>query len=232
MSQDSISVRRAEGATIAPMSELSDAIKAGDAARVSALLDADAALLSAAENGVTPLLLAIYHGKPDIARLLVDRGAPVSFGEACALGDEPRVKELLAADPNVLNTRTPDGFLPMPMAIFFGHGALARWLIEQGADVHAPAENPQRVAPVHAAAAACDRDTMRALLERGADPNARQQLDYTPLHGAASRGDVEMAKLLLAHGAVRDAKAGDGMTPADVARKYGKGEFAEWIEGD
>jgi ankyrin repeat protein len=71
---------------------------------------------------------------------------------------------------------------------------------------------------------------MRLLLERGADANARQQVDYTPLHGAASRGDVEMAKLLLANGADRSAKAGDGMTPADVARKYGKSEFADWLE--
>jgi hypothetical protein len=39
-----------------------------------------------------------------------------------------------------------------------------------------------------------------------------------------------MGTLLLAHGAVRDAKGSDGMTPADIARKYGKPEFAEWIE--
>ncbi|MGZ5446001.1 MAG: ankyrin repeat domain-containing protein [Thermoanaerobaculia bacterium] len=212
------------------MSDLADAIQAGDAARVGALLDADPALLNVREGDVTPLLLAIYHGKADIARLLVERGAPVSFGEACALGDESRARQLLDADPNVLHARTADGYPPVGMAIFFGHGALARWLIEKGADVNAPAENAQRVAPVHAAAAACDRETMRMLLERGADANARQQLDYTALHGAASRGDIEMAKLLLAHGADRNAKASDGMTPADVARKYGKSEFAEWID--
>lgn len=212
------------------MSELTDAIKAGDAARVKALVDEDASVLTALENGVTPLLLAIYHGKADLARLMVERGAPVSFGEACALGDEARVKEMLGADPRLLHSRTTDGFPGAGVAIFFGHGALARWLIEQGADVNAPAENAMGVAPVHAAAAACDRETMRMLLDRGADANARQQLDYTALHGAASRGDIEMAKLLLAHGAQRDAKASDGMTPADVARKYGKAEFAEWLE--
>lgn len=212
------------------MSELTDAIKSGDAGRVNELVNGDRSRLREAENGVTPLLLAIYHGKGDVARLLVELGAPVSFGEACALGEEARVKELLASDPGVLHSRTADGYPGPGMAIFFGHGALARWLIEQGADVNAPAENALKVAPVHAAAAACDRETMRMLLERGADANARQQLEYTALHGAASRGDVEMAKLLLAHGAERDAKASDGMTPADVARKYGKTAFAEWIE--
>ena len=213
------------------MSEWTDAIKAGDAARVAALCDENPALVRMVENNVTPLLLAIYHGKPEIARLLVERGAPVSFGEACALGDEERVRKLLAADPSLLRSRSADGFPGLGLAIFFGHGELARWLIEQGADVNAPAENAQRVAPLHAAAAVRDRETMRLLLERGADPNARQQMDYTPLHGAASRGDIEMGELLLAHGARRDAHASDGMTPADVARKYGHPAFAEWIEG-
>lgn len=211
------------------MSEFTDAIKAGDAARAGALLDADPSLLETSETGVTPILLAVYHGKRDVAQLLAARAKSLTFGEAIALGDAERTKEMLANDASLLHSRTADGFPPAGFAIFFGHGELARWLIEQGADVNAAAANAMRVAPVHAAAAACDRETMRMLLERGADPNARQQMHYTPLHGAASRGDIEMAKLLLAHGADRDAKASDGMTPADVARKYAHPEFAEWI---
>jgi uncharacterized protein len=214
------------------MSELTDAIKSGDAARVAALVDADRSLLNAAENDVTPILLAIYYGKPEIAQLLVDRGAEVSFGEAVALGDEERVRRMLKQDPALLHSRTADGYPAAGLAIFFRHPRLAQWLIEQGADVNAAAENAQKVAPVHAAAAVCDRETMRMLLARGADPNARQQLDFTPLHGAASRGDIEMAKLLLAHGADRNAKAGDGMSVADMARKYGHPAFAEWIESE
>lgn len=212
------------------MSELTDAIKQGDTEKINALLDRDPSLASTPENNVTPILLAIYHGKQDVARLLAARTPSLSFGEAVALGDTDRVKQLLAADPSLLHSRTPDGFPAAGLAIFFRHGELARWLIEQGADVNAAADNPMKVAPVHAAAASCDRETMQLLLERGADVNAKQQLDYTALHGAASRGDIEMGKLLLAHGADRSAKATDGMSPADVARKYGHPEFAEWLE--
>lgn len=211
------------------MNDFFDAIRRGDAARVAELLDADPSLLDARENQATPILFAIYNGRADITALLVARDAKVSFGEACALGDRERAMQLLATDPSLLDTRSEDGYPAAGLAIFFRHGELARELIARGADVNAAADNAQRVAPVHAAAAACDRDTMRMLLERGADPNARQQLDYTALHGAASRGDIEMAKLLLAHGADRDPKATDGMTPADVAAKYGHPELAEWL---
>ncbi|HEX8169689.1 MAG TPA: ankyrin repeat domain-containing protein [Thermoanaerobaculia bacterium] len=211
------------------MSELTDAIRAGDAARVAALLDADPSLLQSSENGVTPILLACYHGQASLARLFLDRGVVPSFHEACALGDSARAEALLSADPSLLNSRSPDGFPAVGLAIFFRHPELARLLVERGADVNAPAENAQRVTPLHAAAAVCDRETMRLLLEHGADVHARQQLGYTPLHGAASRGDVEAAKLLLAHGADREARSDDGMTPADVARKYNQPEFADWL---
>ena len=206
------------------MSELTDAIKAGDAERVTTLAQTNAALLQEKENGVTPLLLALYYGKSEIARLLVERGAPVSFF-ACALGDFARVQQMLDDDPHLLYSRSDDGFPPLGLAIFFRHPEIARFLIDRGADVNEAAQNAQKVAPVHAAAAVEDRDTMRLLLERGADVNARQQMDYTPLHGAASRGDLEMAKLLLEHGADANARASDGMTPADVAAKYGKAWF-------
>jgi ankyrin repeat protein len=213
------------------MSELTDAIQEGDLSRVTALLDSDPKLLQTSEGPVTPLLLAIYYGKSDVARLLVERGAPVSFAEACALGDLALVQRMLEADPDALHVRTGDGHVPLGLAIFFRHPDVARLLIERGADVNAVAGNAQRVAPVHAAAAACDHATMRLLLERGADPNAHQQSDFTPMHGAASRGDVEMARLLMEHGAERDPKSADGQTPADAARGHGHEEFAAWIEG-
>ena len=213
------------------MSAFIDAVKAGDATEVNRQLDADPKLLRAKdEKGVSAILLAMYHGKRDIARLLVARGADLSFHEACAAGETDRAQEMLKSDPALLDTRSADGYPPLGLAIFFGNRDLAKFLIAHGADVNAAADNAQRVAPVHAASAVCDHELLTMLLDRGADANARQQMDYTPLHTAASRGDVVMAKLLLDRGADPHVKGSDGMSVADIARKYGHPEFAAWIE--
>src|SRR5687768_18554908 len=90
------------------MSELTDAIQKGDAARVTELIEADPALLQSHDSSITPILTSIYYGKNDIARLLVERGAPVSFAEACALGDLERVEQQLAEDPNALHVSSSE----------------------------------------------------------------------------------------------------------------------------
>jgi uncharacterized protein len=211
------------------MSDLFDAIKRGDEKQVESLLDADRSLLGASENGVSAILVAIYNLHPELTRLFIERGAPLSFAEACALGDLERVRALLKSDPSLLHSRTPDGFPAFALAIFFRQPDVARYLIERGADVNAQAQNAMKVFPVHAAATTGDRETMKMLLERGADPNAKQQMDYTALHGAAGHGDIEMAKLLLAHGADSNAKTADGKNAAELAEKNGQPEFARWM---
>ena len=209
--------------------KLIDAIKGNDAAQVAALLDEDRGLLTAKAGGTSAILLAMYHGKPEIARLFIDRGAKLTFAEAVAVGDEEKVREMVAADPSLASSFSDDGFPAVGLAIFFRHPAIARRLIELGADINAAARNPQKVAPIHAAAAVRDLDTLRLLLERGANVNARQQMGFVALMTAAIHGDTEMAKLLIDHGADKNAKADDGKSVADMARDKGQNAFVEWL---
>jgi uncharacterized protein len=211
--------------------ELIHAIQNGDAERAAQLLDADPSLLTARAGNVSAILLAVYHQHPEIAALFVERGAALTFAEACAVGDEARALALLDGDPSLLDRRSDDGFPPLGLAIFFRHPALARTLIERGADVNAAADNALRVAPLHAAASVGDVETMRLLLDRGADPNASHQLGFTPLHAAAANGNIEMAKLLVARGADRHARTDDGKDAATIAAERGRGEFVAWLNG-
>ena len=64
--------------------------------------------------------------------------------------------------------------------------------------------------PLHSAVASRDRESVRALLEAGAEPNVVQQGGFTPLHGAAHAGDAEMVRLLIAHGADPEMTTDDG----------------------
>jgi ankyrin repeat protein len=201
--------------------DLFEAIRTNDAAAVAALLDGDRALMDARQDGVSPVLFAVYNGHAELARLFLDRGAVLAFGEVCALGDSALALRMLEGDPALLDTYSEDGFPSLGLAIFFRRPDLARALIERGAEVNAAARNAFRVAPVHAAAAVRDAATMALLLERGADANARQQLGYTALHTAAQLGDEDIIDLLLAHGADPRAAGDDGKTPLDLAGAHG-----------
>jgi ankyrin repeat protein len=63
-----------------------------------------------------------------------------------------------------------------------------------------------------------------ALLESGADPNARDDNGFTPLHFAAGAANHEVAKLLLAAGADVNAADSDGNSPLSNAVFSCKGE--------
>ncbi len=201
--------------------ELFDAIRDSDAAAVARLLDADPALCGARQNDITPILFAVYNGHVELAQLFLDRGATLTFGEACALGHAELAAQMLDANPALLDSYSDDGFPAVGVAVFFRHPELARMLIDRGADVNAAARNAFRVAPVHAAAAVRDAAIMQLLIDHGADVNARQQMGYTALHTAAQHGDDVMLDLLLASGADPRAAGDDGKTPADLAAAQG-----------
>ena len=181
----------------------------------------------------TPLLMAIYRGKPDeIAAALAGTPAPTVF-EAAALGDAARVRALAAADPAAVAQRSPDGWPPLHLAAHFGHGDALDALLEAKADVHARSTNAEGNQALHAALAG--RATARIisrLLARGAAVNARAAGGHTALHEAAFRGNLELAQILLAHGADATARNDEGRTPLEIAQDKGHAALARRLRGE
>ena len=167
--------------------------------------------LVAAQGGLTPMLFAAREGHVESVRALLDAGADVNQVSA---GDKTS---------------------PLLIATINGHFDLAILLIAKGADAKAAAENnatplygalnvewapkalyPQPRAQVNQQATYLD--LMKALLDKGADPNVRlnkkvwysgysfdlsgvDETGATPFWRAAYASDVDAMKMLAAYGA-------------------------------
>ena len=85
-------------------------------------------------------------------------------------------------------------------------------------------------APLEQATLNGQGETIRNLIERGDDINARNNRGYTPLHLAATRGNSEVVQLLLENGAEVNAVATDsGCTPLHYAASLGHVELCELL---
>ncbi len=145
---------------------------------------------SADDRRHPPIVWAAYYGDVSALKALLDRGAPEA-----ALG------------PN----------LGLMGAAFHNHWRLVEFLIEHGADARLADEDTGET-PLHGAlsreAGAAQRQTVRVLLQGGADPAARtldgretgafmrdvRTRGESPLHRAAAFADGETIDLLLATG--------------------------------
>jgi ankyrin repeat protein len=198
-----------------------EAVKAGDADGLRAILQGDAEAAGARdEGGDSPLLMALYHGRRDLAELMLAHGRQPDPFEAAAVGDADRLRAALDAEPGLVTRFANDGWTLLHLAGFFGHLDAVRLLLERGADASVFSINTMRNTPLHAALSGpLAAEWIRLLVESGADVNARQHGGYTPMHSAANRGDFEILDLLLERGADPGAAAEDGRRPIDFARE-------------
>lgn len=144
----------------------------------------------------------------EVYRHLVARGATVDVWMAAATGDLPRVRELLDADPSLVNrTNDYNSYYvgcgsPLKNAAGAGHLDIVTFLLERGADPNLPEEH---IAPrghaLYSAVYNGHYDIAKLFLERGADPDAPVESSADAVWIAIARSDLRMIELLASHGA-------------------------------
>jgi len=206
------------------------AVRAGDCAKVIALLEEQPELVAAKnERGLSPMMAAVYSGRREIRDVLLARGAALELHEAAAAGALSRVKQIVDQDAAAARSYSPDGFPVFALAAVFGHRDAVEYLCAKGADVNAVSTNGTGYTALTGAVASGHEAVAAFLLGHGADVNYRYGPRYSPLLTAAANGHLGILKLLLEHGADIDAKANDGQTALSIAEARGHEDVARFL---
>ncbi|HNR39916.1 MAG TPA: ankyrin repeat domain-containing protein [Acidobacteriota bacterium] len=156
--------------------EIFDAVRAGDAAAVRALLERSPEALTARDGGGnTPLHIAAASGNVELILALIEKGAPLELQNA-------RIKT------------------PLHLAAMNDRTEAVTALLRKGAAIEAR-DDYQRTALILCARERGQAATGRVLIEAGADVNAVDKFGSSALGLAAWRGKQEFVDLLLGHGA-------------------------------
>lgn len=207
---------------------LAGAIMSNNTAMLSSALDAGAAVNGDLGEGRTPLITAAMATRPQVVKLLLERGANANLK-----ADDPIVGNALTAAFFAMNGVALLGNLDEPDP---ARSAAALEVLRLVAASH-PDFNllvrratTQKTALMMAAEAGAV-DAVKILLDAGASPDAVNggkytALDYAvdraPLASQASAADrAEVVRLLLAAGAKAQRKGADGLSPVDRARRSG-----------
>jgi ankyrin repeat protein len=196
-------------------SALLAAIREGDREKVLALLERGPDVNAPDDTGATPLMHAALNADVEMMNLLLSRGADVnarSKGHGTALlwglHDIEKVKLLLARGATVEDSAV------LVAAALSGGCPTLKLLAANGANL-----NPGKdgYTPLMAATRGGDLDTVRFLIERGADVKARTRSGYTALYGAAVWPDsAPLVGLLLEQGANPNAQVETSGSASDL----------------
>lgn len=181
---------------------------------------------------ISPLLLACYYHKTEIAQTIAEFLPELTIFDACAVGKFDDVTLLIFKKTDLLDQYSIDGFTPLGLATYFNHEEIVRFLVMKGADVNLPSKNGFNVFPIHSAVANNNYEMAQILFSAGAYPNVCQRSGVAPLHTASQHGNIEMIILLLEHGADVSLRMEGGKLPADLAKEKGFDEIAEILKLD
>jgi len=211
--------------------EFLEAIRKNDNPRILKALKEQPKLADARDkDGVSAIFLALYRGNKQGAQEIASRKSSLDIYEAAALGNLPRLKNLLDHDKSLLRSYSPDGFTALALAAYLGQRDTVQHLLEAGADPNAVAKNETGFTALTGAVSQNHNEVAKILVEKGANVNYSYEGGFTPLIHAAHAGNLELVKLLLEKGADPNAKNSEGKTPMAYARDKGHNKVVELLK--
>ena len=184
---------------------LHQAASLGSVAALAALLEAGAEVDARTNDGRTSLHQAREGGRPAAAVVLLEAGADPALRD-----QEGRLYDPVGCEH--WGTRTFFSFATLnDVTVCLDAGADPRDPIHaeppRAPNSFRPAYTPPPFPPLHTAVAHTrDPDVITALLQAGADVNARGEWDRTALHEAAEHGTLDVVRVLLEASAEVDAR--------------------------
>jgi hypothetical protein len=169
-------------------------------------------------GGHAAVFEALAAADPNVINIRVGHGHERPLYEAVRRRQPDVVAALLELGADPLHPVGPDGrelgtfrSSLMSFAAMNDGPRTTAMLLERGTPIAG-------TAALHTAARFGQLDTMRLLMQHGADLEevVSGWKNWTPMHFAASKGQVDAMKLLEEHGARKDSKDSDGKTPAQV----------------
>ena len=120
-----------------------------------------------------------------------------------------------------------NGNLPLNLAVQVGHYKIAEALLDLGAQVNSHDVGYKSTA-LHVACAKRDVETVKLLIDHGAEVNLKSINGWVPLIDASIRGRTDIVRLLLDHGADVNLQADtSGQTAPHHACWYGHTETVQ-----
>lgn len=194
-------------------------VKRGDLETVDLFLAAGMSSATRDAETHTALMWAAELGHENVAAALIAAGAPL----------EARVaRKHWIEIPFMTERREHAGRTALMFALGARHGRVARRLIAAGASLDDLDPGGSWSMPALACLAR-DPETLRAMLERGAAVDRRDNTGGSALLVAAANGDAESAKLLIAHGASVDFRSPGRGTPLIAAVQSGSAEVVRLL---
>lgn len=138
--------------------------------------------------------------------------------DVVAAGDLNKVKALLEADPNQLESKDNNGNTPLMIACRTLQVEIANYLIDKSANVNAIGDGGMTPLFCFPYDKEAPFDLVKRLVEKGADINAKLWLNrnWTVLVNFVIAGNIKVVKLLIDHGADPDIRDIEG-TPLQMA---------------